>query len=458
MKRIHLKIAVLISLMMMVVISACVKGDFDEPPLNVPKFVLPAGASLKTIAELKAMYPTLPLLDSIEENIYIRGRVVANDESGNLYKKLVIQDETAGIELELDQTSLYTVYHIGQMIYVKCQGMYIGDYHGYVQLGALYQGSIGRLASVFVKDHLKLDSLPAPALAPAPKTLQIQAISNADNSTLVKFTDVKFVESGQPYATTTATTNRTLMDNSGKLLTVRTSNYALFASALLPGGKGTVVGIMGVYDGTYQLTLRDTSDVTGFTPVGPGPSGDYVYPDAVVAPLASLNENFASVVTNTDISLPNWTVKASKGTRNWQGKVYAGPPSEEYAQATSYGSTNPDAENMMWLVTPAVTYNSNLTLTFKTASTYWTHDGIAVYILTGYTGGTTGTWTKIEGLNLANQASSTTGSSNWITGTKAISSIVPGGYSGTIYIGFRYTGSKHANQTTTYRLDDVSIQ
>ncbi len=458
MKRIHLQIAVLISFMMMAVIGACVKGDFDEPPLNVPKFVLPAGATLKTIADLKALYPTLPVLDSIESNIYIKGRVVANDESGNLYKKLVIQDETAGIELELDQTSLYTIYHPGQMIYVKCQGMYIGDYHGYLQLGALYQGAIGRLASVFVKDHLKLDSLPNPNLVPAAKVVAIQAISNADNSTLVKFTDVKFVESGQPYATTTATTNRTILDNTGKLLTVRTSNYATFASAAIPGGKGTVIGIMGVYDGTYQLTLRDTTDVIGFTPVGPGPTGDYVYPDAVISPIASLNEHFATVVTNTDIALPNWTVKYSKGTRNWQGKTFAGPPTEEYAQATSYGSTNVDAENAMWLVTPAVTYSAALNLTFKTASTYWTHDGISVYILTGYTGGTTGTWTKIEGLTLANQASSTSGTSNWITGTTPLSAIVPSGYSGAIYIGFKYTGNKPAGQTTTYRLDDVSIQ
>jgi hypothetical protein len=189
----------------------------------------------------------------------------------------------------------------------------------------------------------------------------------------------------------------------------------------MPSGTGTVIGILSVFGGTPQLTLRDTSDVQGFTGGGGQPTGDFVYPNTGLTTLTSLNENFATVTTNADISLTGWTANYSKGTRNWQGKVFTGTPPEQYAQATSYGSTNNDAENSMWLITPPITYSSSLNLAFKTAS-------------------------------------STSGTSNWISTSKAVSSIVPSGYTGTFYIGFKYEGSKPQSKTTTYRLDDVSIQ
>ena len=68
------------------VFTGCVKGDFDEPPINIPTVDFKANT---TIAQLKASYTGI--LDSISDDIIIKGVVVANDESGNLYKQLVIQ-------------------------------------------------------------------------------------------------------------------------------------------------------------------------------------------------------------------------------------------------------------------------------------------------------------------------------------------------------------------------------
>ena len=113
----------LLSLLAVVLsITACLNGDFDEPPINIPTVDF---SSNTTIAALKALYQGS--LDSISDDIIIKGKVVANDESGNLYKKLVIQDETAGIEILLNKTSLYNEYKLGQEVYVKCKGMYLGD-------------------------------------------------------------------------------------------------------------------------------------------------------------------------------------------------------------------------------------------------------------------------------------------------------------------------------------------
>jgi len=456
MKRINKLNLGLILILLAGMMAACVKGDYDTPPINVPTVDFSANY---TILKLKQTYTTL---DSIEGDTIIKGVIIGNDESGNIYKKLIIQDGTSGIEVNIDRTNMYTEYRLGQRVLIKCKGMYIGDYNGLIQIGYKYNGGIGQLPSILVAEHIFKDSLPGKA--PEPVTMSIPTSITSANaakvSTLVRFENVKFVEAGQEYCpqSVTSAINRTIKDANGKTLVVRNSKYASFAGVLMPSGTGTVVGILSVFGSTPQLTLRDTSDVQGFNGGGGGqPAGDYVYPTAGLTTLTSLNENFASVTTNADISLTGWTANYSKGTRNWQGKVFTGTPPEQYAQATSYGSTNTDAENSMWLITPPITYSSNLNLAFKTATTYWTHDGLSVWILTNFNG-TSGTWTKIDGLTLANQASSTNGSSNWISTSKAISSIVPSGYTGTFYIGFKYEGSMPQSKTTTYRLDDVSIQ
>ena len=165
--------------LMAALLGGCVKGDFDEPPLNIPTVDFEANT---TIAELRASYNGK--LDSISEDIIIKGIVVANDESGNLYKKLILQDETGGIEINLDKSYLYTEYKVGQRVFVKAKGMYLGDYNKLIQLGYIYNNSIGRLPEVMVAKHLFRDSLPGKV--PAPRVISLADNNSAYISCLVK--------------------------------------------------------------------------------------------------------------------------------------------------------------------------------------------------------------------------------------------------------------------------------
>lgn len=238
-------------------LTGCVKGDFDEPPINIPDVKF---ESNRTIAELKATYTGLAM---IEDSIIIQGIVCANDESGNLYKKIEIQDKTGGIELALDKTSLYNEYKVGQRIFVKCQGMYIGDYNNLIQLGGLYNGAIGRLPEVEIANHLFPDSLPGNP--PTPKSVGIGELSMDMVSTLVKLENVHFETVGQEFAPQgVSATNRNIIDAAGNTLIIRTSSYANFATKKTPSGVGTVVGVLSVYQSDYQLTVRDTNDLIGF--------------------------------------------------------------------------------------------------------------------------------------------------------------------------------------------------
>lgn len=236
--------------------TSCVKGEFDEPPINIPKVTFPKNA---TIAELLLKYPGT--CDSVKDTVVISGIVTANDESGNLYKKIVIQDETAGLEIELDQTSLYIDYRVGQRVFIKCQGMYMGRYNGLPQLGSIYNGKIGRLPAVYIKDHIFNDSLPG--AAPTPLVVTPTALNLSMVNKLVRLENVALADAGLTWAASDATTDRSL-EGGPTSFVIRTSNYANFAGITIPSGNGNIQGILSLYNSTYQLTIRDTNDITGF--------------------------------------------------------------------------------------------------------------------------------------------------------------------------------------------------
>ena len=111
-------------LLMAAVGFASCSDNFDAPPMVIPSTSLDGNIS---IYELKKQYynsatnyiDTIGFLndDNVKrDSLYIKGRVVSSDESGNIYKNLVIQDESAAIILSINANSLYNNYRIGQEI------------------------------------------------------------------------------------------------------------------------------------------------------------------------------------------------------------------------------------------------------------------------------------------------------------------------------------------------------
>ena len=86
-----------------------------------------------TIGELKALYKNAPV--RLSGNKWIRGQVISDDRSGNLYRELYIQDDTGGIDVKIGKSSLYSDYELGQWIYVRCDDLTLGSYNGMPQLG-----------------------------------------------------------------------------------------------------------------------------------------------------------------------------------------------------------------------------------------------------------------------------------------------------------------------------------
>ena len=73
-------------------------------------------------------------------NYYIKGKVISNDEQGNIYKSLYIYDGTAAIELKLTN-GLFLDYPCNlatgetMWVYVKLRGLYLGNFRMMLSLG-----------------------------------------------------------------------------------------------------------------------------------------------------------------------------------------------------------------------------------------------------------------------------------------------------------------------------------
>jgi hypothetical protein len=273
-------------------LTAC-QDDFDIPPVDVPQATMVANT---TIAELKETfwddatnYATLvPYKDeATQENYVIKGRVISSDASGNIYKSLVIQDETGALPMSINQNSLYNTYRVGQEVYVNVTGIYIGKYAGYQQLGGYgeYNGTpqTSFMAYETFEQHAELNGLPEPqtSFIQMDATRPVEGIYGviADLGTLpsdaaglrnwqgrlVELRNVHFQDAGSTYAAesdyNSSTTSRTLLDASGNSITVRNSGYASFAKDVMPSGSGTVRGILSYYNGTWQILIRSTADV-----------------------------------------------------------------------------------------------------------------------------------------------------------------------------------------------------
>lgn len=278
----HFKLYLNLLLLSTIGFVSC-QDNFDRPPVMVPE-AAHIGKVNTTILELKNKYwsDDKNCIDTIGltaagDSMVIKGRVVSSDAAGNIYKNLVIQDETAALTLSINGTSLYNTYRIGQEIVLPVTDLFIGKYNNLQQLGYPdYSASYGWQATFMplalfqskvelngLPDASKIDTLTVKLseLATTPEGLQKM------QSQLVRLDNVFFTEADGTavFAPNSTNTSRTLQDEEGNTLVVRNSGYANFKNDILPLGTGSVVGILSYYGSAWQLLLRDTDDCIGFS-------------------------------------------------------------------------------------------------------------------------------------------------------------------------------------------------
>ena len=124
-------------------------GDYGTP--EEPTEELQA---TNTIASLKAMYTSGPL--KIDDDIIIKGQVTTSDKAGNCYRTFYIQDETGGLEVKIGKSYTNMDYRIGQWLYIKCEGLTLGQNAGMFELG--YDDPTGKYETAYIEVHYIIDT------------------------------------------------------------------------------------------------------------------------------------------------------------------------------------------------------------------------------------------------------------------------------------------------------------
>lgn len=269
-------------------LTSCLDGDdslfnneWNEPTFEQAPFgnndITEDG--IITIAELKA-HPNYAsaIANSgsklVEDDIKLRVYVTGNDIGGNLYKQFSVQDETGAMIVAVNEGGIHGYLAEGQQIIIDLKGLYIGGYGNQIELGAPYNGQIGRMAKDVWSTHVKLVGEVDPTAVEPVDFTTIENDVNTHCGKLVILRNVTFKSANGTNTLIDGSSsggnyfNQQIDGYTSSKLVVRTSSYADFAATTLPfdaeTGKKVACNIIGIatqYRGTWQIMMRKTSDL-----------------------------------------------------------------------------------------------------------------------------------------------------------------------------------------------------
>lgn len=303
-------------------LASCAKTDFDPVPLD--SLLKDPLVTNYTVAELKENFivdndrysnPTgdpvglfTANLIEADKDLVISGYVTSSDTEGNMYKYFIIQEDKPdgqAMKVSVDVSGLSAEFPLGQEVFIRTNGLYIGKYGDSPQLGslyvntgrapvygddgeAIYRTEPGRMPVYMARTHIFSHGMPKPHII-EPKVMTIKEILTAPRDEiehkLIRIKNANFTGKGYDFnnpvnlkdadkifAPSTGgigfPQTREITDGTGGIA-IATSEYARFAEKRLPSPsiKGDITVVVSWYkdrtfrDGNYQLTLRSLSDL-----------------------------------------------------------------------------------------------------------------------------------------------------------------------------------------------------
>ncbi|MBO4655138.1 MAG: OB-fold nucleic acid binding domain-containing protein [Bacteroidales bacterium] len=337
------------------------------------------GHATHTIAQLLEYHPIANggfTYDTLPQGIVIEGTVISSDEQGNCYKYINIDDGTAGIQIKINSSVLYPNYPLGQHVFVKCDGLVLGDYGKLPQLGWWENDGMEGISTNKLYKYVFKDGLPGPKPEPTIELTSANQIQENMYNRLVRLKNVHFTSPGVVYAGTSSSgTENEIAFEDGTKITLYTSMYAKFASQLTPAGNFDMVAILTRFATasryTNQLVIRSLDDMG--TPVVPP--------------------------TITEVTVYGIDLNHNPLENGWNSQTITGSSWGYISGAMKIAGTGGD--NNSWLISPAIatTGYSNLKLMFTNRSLGSTANR-QVYYSTDYTEGDVqnATWIPLDGV------------------------------------------------------------
>lgn len=265
----------ILSVVAVIILHASCMDEHDDPVIDYNEDAnVTVTTTIKALKDKYADVVSANGLQLIEEDDTIFAVVVGNDESGNIYKQLFVQDETGGICISVDINNMNTDYCVGQRVAIYLKGLYIGGYGELAQIGVPYtdegetEPQIGRMSKFVWEAHSERIGEARPEYLPEPTVItSAEQFTDDMLSTLVSLQGMHFDNPGiftfaDYEADDPATESRTMFFSDDTEVTVRTSRYGSgLAQMVIPGGVGTFSGILTTYRGEWQITARTADDI-----------------------------------------------------------------------------------------------------------------------------------------------------------------------------------------------------
>lgn len=261
--------------------------DFERPPISQPGGDIEQIEANITLLELKeafynssaSNYATEIGTNADGEHYIVRGRIISDDETGNIFKSLMIEDETAGIAFSVNISKLYQYYKFGQEVAIDVTGLYIGAYGNNMQIGAAPTTNEypSRIEEEDFKAVALVQGTPDPSkVVPHEVTLAELAAIRQNTSELLAWQnrfiilkDMHFEKPGQPFGESGTTVNRNIIGPDGNRIIMRNSGYSTWWAQLQPAGNGSITAILSYFSRDWQLMLNSPADLEGFTEAEP---------------------------------------------------------------------------------------------------------------------------------------------------------------------------------------------
>jgi hypothetical protein len=432
-------------LLLFIGLFGCLK-KFDQPE-TYTGINIHATLSIRALSELHISGNAEKLTD----DWIITGIVTANDATDNFYKTIVIQDSTAAITIRMDGFGLSADFPLGKRIFVRLNGLWLGEYGGMLQLG----GAVDRTDPAYPE----LLPIPTPLFAkcfihgskekiPEPLLVHFDELKNTMQSRLITIDSVELVpgDTAKPFAdiVNKATVNHTLRICNGGSLYLRTSGFASFAAVKTPRGNGKITGIYSTFGSQKQIIIRDTSDIKMNGGRCSGNSSRQLF-----------YQDFESIAVGADFALTGWKNLAEAGGQLFSSQMAA---ANRYVSISAFASKQSLVTS--WLILPPINLNSTASeqLSFLTKDAFDNGATLQVYISTNYDGGLfpwKAKWSLLKSL-VAKGAVSNIASKWTASGNISLNS-----FSGLAYIAFKYEGNDLPDitnkKTTAFQIDEIKV-
>lgn len=323
----------LIALSVLMLIASC-KKEPDSPPVGQL-----LENSILTIDSLRDWQTSVNGTILIQDSLSVFGIVSMDEQNGNIYKNIYLQDDSAAINVRF--TSATDLVQ-GDYIRISLIGATLSSYNGVIQLDG-------------VESDTKV-VIQSKKTSPTPLELTISEIDlSKHESKLIKLTNVQFkgTELLNTYADEINQTseNRLLEDFDGNTIPVRTSGFANFAGDSLPKGSGSIVCIVSEFNGSLQLILRSPEEALMNNVRGPG-------------------ELLVKDFDDDDVFSGGWLIQQVVGLDTWEIGTAGGWPDKPYAVISNFDGSNNACES--WLISPSInlTTSSAASLSFDNAYKY----------------------------------------------------------------------------------------